>query len=289
MYYYKYNLPLFLGGIFLLLLVTTSVQAQLQTVQIEFQILEDDYRDFYGDSLPNLLVKGKEQIATILQSEFPFAKFGSEPSDNKLIITIDRQKTGIESLSIHQIDVNMTLITEDGVQSNTVASEFRGIDRFDEPLPNSNAAFLVELSFVLADWLKKERSGIVLEVMSHLSLAKEALPDKNNESWIFPFSEETLNIGMDSEFVVKSKLETPDRVENIDYSTVAKGRTQPTASAYPPAYRGKIFARLKPDAISNLDKMTHNGLKVEGIYLIKYIRSRPIPTFSPDDFEFASN
>ena len=106
MYCFKYKLSMFLGGIIILFWGTSPAQAQLKKVQIEFQILEDDYRAFYGDSLPNLLVKGKEQIATILKSEFPFAQFGPEPSGNKLIITIDRQKTGIESFSIHQVDIH---------------------------------------------------------------------------------------------------------------------------------------------------------------------------------------
>ena len=82
---------------------------------------------------------------------------------------------------------------------------------------------------------------------------------------------------------------TPNIVEHIDYQAIAKGRTQPTASIYPPQYRGKILARIKQEGAADVDKMTHSGLKVEGIYLTKYVRARPAQPFSPDDFEFASN
>lgn len=289
MSYLKISMALFQVYFFSCFIGTHDIHAQTKQVEVDFQILENNYRIFYGDSIEDIQEKGKTLIAARLQQRFPFVKFGLQPGISQLLFVVDRQQTGLVNPLIHQVDLTMQLITAGNPGTNKITFEFRSADRFDEPLPNTNDAFLQELDFVMDFWLEKEQDGIVREVLSFISLADKALPDSQNRCWIMPFGEDSLLIGSESEFIVKSKLITPDIIRDIKYETIAAGKVQPTSTNYPLEYRGKILASLKMSAHSDIDKMTHSGLKVEGIYLTKFIRavlSEPIP---PEHFILIEN
>lgn len=277
MCYLKNNLGIILlVGLFVGLASTAF--GQMKTVDVDFEIKEQNYRLFYGDSIGKLEVDGAKQLALRLQQHIPFIVFSDESGEIKMTFTINRQDTGLSNPFIHRIDLHMGLTLTGVVGKEPIAHGFRSEDRFNEPLPSTNEAFLQELDAVLDFWLDQEKETIVREVFSQISLGAKAHPDPQTKAWVMPFSQDGINIGKNSEFRVLSKIQTTEIQQEFQYDAKATGKVQETAVTYPSEYRGNILATLQ--STDHLDVM--GNVQIEGIYLIKFRAILP-DALAPDD------
>ncbi len=253
---------------------------QRKTIEIDFSIEEKSYLLFYGDSISGLETKAAQKLATRLQTHIPFIHFSTDDNEGlTLHVVLDRQKTGLTNPFIHRIDMNMELVSPEGIVAGSITQEFRSEERFDEPLPNTNEAFVQGLDVAVDFWFNLEKEAIIDELFSKISLGEKAHPDPINKAWALPFSENGLSIGQNSELRVSSKIHNDQFRLNFDYDVEVKGGIPQASSLYPSEYRGNMLARLKDD--KDVDRM--GEVQIEGIYLMKFIRAIiPLPE-APDD------
>ncbi|MGI9542496.1 MAG: hypothetical protein ACR2MX_04505 [Cyclobacteriaceae bacterium] len=259
----------------------SPVFSQKKTIDIDFEVNEVRYREFYGSSINDLEAEGAKQIALRLQQDVPFITFSDQIGDHKITFTLDKENTGIVSEDVHRVDMFMGVNRSDALQVDPISHEFRSLDRYIEPLPSTVEAFLQEIDAVLDFWLDQEKETIVREVFSQISLGERAHPDLQTKSWVMPFSQKSLSIGTNSEFLVRSKIQTSDILQNFQYEAKASGKVLESSTLYPVEYRGNILATLK--GTDHIDVM--DNVQVEGIYILKFIRAVLPETISPEEFD----
>lgn len=273
-----------------LIVLPMIVAAQVRpVVAVSFDLAVPRWQAHFGGDRAAFEKEAADRIAQWFGDRFGFVSFDPNATSMPRVVVHLELAPGQSARQNKETQLRLELT---GARSPApLVWRFRSEDLFAEPM-GGGPGLLKELELRLDD---VNPQALVGQVLSQVSIAKEAHLWKNPVSWIIPYRKSELCMELDSVLRIVSMMPSGAGPQQRIFRTRAKGEFRPEGSTPPPDLVGRLYTVPEKSAMpeegeSGLDALgavNPQQVSIQAIYVIDYQRMHPcVGAASPTTVDF---
>ena len=217
-----------IGLIFCILLLANHLFAEAKkTIQVRFNITEQQYKDFYESETATIEKECSAQMVDFLNQTFGFFLFNLESNQQVLHVDLTDNEQNLSTHStLREVGFKVYIKQQENLgNSEPVYWVFRPVERYIEALPDVKDEFIEEIIQSFKIGVLNNKEALVKNILSKVEVANDFYFIQDKKWFILPIAEKENNIAKFSLFLIITSI--PDDIfGSIDsYDT-----TQVTAS-----------------------------------------------------------
>jgi hypothetical protein len=273
-----------------LLAWTAAAAAQIRpTVAVSFDLAVPRWQAHFGDERAMFEKQAAGRIAKWLGEHFGFLSFAADASSTPALVVHLEVAPGQSVRQNKETQLRLELAGT-GAPAPLVW-RFRPEDKFAEPT-GGLPGLLKELELRLEE---VNRQALVAQILSQVSIAKEARLWQSPVSWVIPYRKTDLCMDLSSVLRIVSMMPSGAGPQQRIYRARAKGEFRPQGATPPADWIGRVFTvpetSTPPEeaetGLNALGSVNPQQVSIQAIYVLEYQRLQPcVGAASPATVDF---
>lgn len=284
-----------------ILILTNQLYAEgKKTIQVRFNITEQQYKNFYEAETIAIEKACSTQIVDFLNNTFGFFLFNIESNQQVLHIELTDNE---QNLSTHSTLKEVGFKVYIKHQENLVNNEpvywvFRPIESYIDPLPDVKEEFIDEIVQSFKIGVLNNKEALVKNILSKVEVASDFYFIHDKKWFILPLTEKENNIARSSVFLIIASV--PDELIGLKESeiiTTVVGNTQKElaietnhlAYTYP---KGSLVVEKDKNDINDIpNELVVDSAVLKKIFILKHLsfKDSGIKIVTPQSLISATN